>query len=119
MSDGYHLYCAYFKRLRCWVHLIRKAKGLCDSYTEEFHVYGQQVHDTLNHLINAIYQAREGSDEGMVSISVDHQKRLENLRTVYEEMSASPHQKKHGNWVGNSSMTGRLSFACSTIPPGH
>ncbi len=74
MSDGYQLYRAYLKRLRCWAHLIRKAKGLCDSYTEESRLYGQQVHDTLNHLINAIYQAREGPDEGTVSISANHQK---------------------------------------------
>ncbi len=93
MSDGYHLYRAYLKRLRCWAHLIRKAKGLCDCYTEDSRVYGQQVHDTLNHLIGAIYQAREGPDQGTVSILAAHQKRLENLRNVCEKMSASSHQK--------------------------
>ena len=93
MSDGYQLYRAYHQRLRCWAHLIRKAKGLCDSYTEESRLYGQQVHDTLNCLIDAIYQAREGPDEGTVSISADHQQKLENLRNVCEEMSASSHQK--------------------------
>jgi len=93
MSDGYQLYRAYHKRLRCWAHLIRKAKGLCDSYTEESRLYGQQVNDTLSCLIDAIYQAREGPDEGTVSISADHQQRLENLRNVCEEMAASSHQK--------------------------
>lgn len=93
MSDGYPLYRAYHKRLRCWAHLIRKAKGLCDSYTEESRTYGQQVHDTLNDLIDAMYQAREGPDEGTVSISADHQETLENLRNVCEAMSASSHQK--------------------------
>jgi IS1 family transposase len=93
MSDGYQLYRAHLKRLRCWAHLIRKAKGLCDSYTEESRKYGQQVNDTLNGLIDAIYQAREGPDEGTVSISADHQEKLETLRHVCEEMAASPHQK--------------------------
>ncbi len=93
MSDGYQLYRAHLKRLRCWAHLIRKAKGLCDSYTEDSRAYGQQVHDALNDLIDAIYQAREGPDEGTVSISVDHQETLENLRNVCEAMSASSHQK--------------------------
>lgn len=93
MSDGYQLYRAHLKRLRCWAHLIRKAKGLCDSYTEESRVYGQQVNATLNGFIDAIYQAREGPDEGTVSISAAHQKKLENLRNVCEEMSASPHKK--------------------------
>ena len=73
--------------------LIRKAKGLCDSYTEESRVYGQQVLDTLNDLIGAINQAREGPDQGMVSISADHQKKLKNLRNVCEEMAASSHKK--------------------------
>ena len=93
MSDGYRLYRAYFKRLRCWAHLIRKAKGLCESYTEDSRVYGQQVHNTLNHLIETIHQAREGPDAGKVSISADHQQTLETLRNVCEEMSASSHQK--------------------------
>ncbi len=93
MSDGYQLYRAYLKRLRCWAHLIRKAKGLCDSYTEQSRLYGRQVNDTLNCLIDAIYQAREGPDKGTVSIVVDHQQTLETLRNVCEEMAASTHQK--------------------------
>ncbi len=93
MSDGYHLYRAYHKRLRCWAHLIRKANGLCDSYTEESRRDGQQVNDTLTCLIDAIYQAREGPDQGTVSISADHQQTLETLRNVCEEMSVSSHQK--------------------------
>ncbi len=96
MNDGYQLYRAYLQRLRCWAHLIRKAKGLCDRYTEESRLYGQQVHDTLNGLIDAIYQAREGPDEGTVSILADHQQKLENLRNVCEEMPASSHQKTRG-----------------------
>lgn len=27
MTDGYSLYRSYLKRLRCWAHLLRKAKG--------------------------------------------------------------------------------------------
>ena len=93
MTDGYKLYRSYLKRLRCWAHLLRKAQGLCDCYTKNSQIYGKQVHDTLDSLVNAVYQAREGPDEGKVSISAHHQEQLENLRKVCEEMSACSHKK--------------------------
>jgi hypothetical protein len=31
MSDGYVIYRDYLRRLRCWAHLVRKAKGLQES----------------------------------------------------------------------------------------
>ena len=79
MTDGYKLYRSYLKRLRCWAHLLRKAQGLCDSYTKTSQLYGKQVQDTLDSLANAV--------------SAQHQEQLENLRKVGEEMSASSHKK--------------------------
>jgi len=93
MTDGYKLYRSYLKRLRCWAHLLRKAKGLEDSYSKTSRNQGKQVFDTLNELIKAVYQAREGPDEGKVSILETHQKQLKNLRQVCDLMSASPHKK--------------------------
>ena len=93
MTDGYSLYRAYLKRLRCWAHLLRKAKGLSDSYTKSSQSYGKQVLDILNGLIDAVYQAREGPDLGTVSISAHHQETLKNLRKVCEAMAASSHKK--------------------------
>ena len=93
MTDGYSLYRAYLKRLRCWAHLLRKAKGLCESYTLTSQTYGRQVQDILNDLIDAVYQAREGPDRGMVSIFAHHQETLKNLRKVCEAMTASSHKK--------------------------
>ena len=58
MSDGYGVYRDYLRRLRCWAHLIRKAKGLSESYHRSVRDYGTQVLGTLNHLMNAVYQAR-------------------------------------------------------------
>ena len=95
MTDGYSLYRAYLKRLRCWAHLLRKAKGLCDSYTLTSQAYGRQVQAILNDLIDAVYLAREGLDGGTVSISAHHQGTLGNLRKVCEAMSASSHKKTH------------------------
>jgi IS1 family transposase len=93
MTDGYSLYRSYLKRLRCWAHLLRKAKGLSESYTKTSKTYGKKVQDILDGLIDAIYQAREGPDRGTVSISAHHQETLKNLRKVCEAMAASPHKK--------------------------
>jgi hypothetical protein len=81
--------------------LIRKANGLCDSYPKDSRAHERQFRDTLDCLVDAVYQISEGSDEGAVSILAHHQKKLENLRNVCEEMSESSHQKIRG-WVGNS-----------------
>ena len=93
MTDGYRLYRSHLKRLRCWAHLLRKAKGLCESYTASSKDYGKQVHDILDSLIDATYQAREGPNKGKVSISAQCQEQLENLRKICEEMSISSHKK--------------------------
>lgn len=96
MADGYSLYRAYLKRLRCRAHLLRKAKGLCDSYTLTSQTYGKQAQAILNDLTDAVYLAREGPDGGTVSISAHHQETLANLRKVCVAMSASSHKKTHG-----------------------
>lgn len=93
MSDGYCIYRDYPKRLRCWAHLIRKACGLCDSYTEEIRSYGKQVNDHLNNLMDAIYAAREGPDKGKVSILDAHKETLKQLKALCEEMTKSTHKK--------------------------
>jgi len=95
MSDGYCIYRDYLKRLRCWAHLTRKAQGLCDSYTEEIRSYGKQVDDHLKHLMDAIYAAREGPDQGKVSILDAHKETLEQLKALCEEMTKSTHKKTH------------------------
>lgn len=96
MTDGYRLYRAYLKRLRCWAHLLRKAQGLCDSYTKSSQAYGQQVQAILNDLIDAVYQAREGPEAGTASILACHQGTLAQLRKLCVAMAASPHKKTHG-----------------------
>jgi len=95
MTDGYQTYRRYPKRLRCWAHLIRKACGLCDSYTESVRSYGQQVNDHLDRLMGAIYKAREGPDEGKVSIVDAHHESLEQLSALCEKMVESSHKKTH------------------------
>ena len=117
MSDGYGVYRGYLRRLRCWAHLIRKAKGLTESYHPSVREYGRQVLGTLNHLMDAVYQAREGPDQGTCSIAAEHQSALDDLRSVCESMGGV-RMKKRVRSVGNFSMIGMRSFACWIIPPG-
>ena len=53
MSDGWVSYRHYPRRLRCWAHLIRKARGLAESYHRDVRAFGRQVLDTLNALVAA------------------------------------------------------------------
>ena len=43
MSDGWVSYRHYPRRLRCWAHLIRKARGLAESYHRDVRAFGRQV----------------------------------------------------------------------------
>ena len=58
MSDGYSVYRKYLNRLRCWAHLLRKAKGLKESLNKEAQIFGQQTLDLLGMLIDSVRKAR-------------------------------------------------------------
>lgn len=93
MTDGYKVYREYSRRLRCWAHLVRKAKGLGESYDQAVRGYGQQLEALLDTLMTAVYQAREGPDAGKMSITKQHQNTLEAIRRLCEVMKASGHKK--------------------------
>lgn len=58
MTDGYGAYRHYEKRLRCWAHLLRKAKGLAESTDATAIVFGQLVLELMNTCMSAIYAWR-------------------------------------------------------------
>ena len=93
MTDGYKVYRRYSRRLRCWAHLIRKAKGLADSYDKQVRSNGKQLQRHLDTLMEAVYQAREGPDEGEQSIAIAHQDTVEKIRTLCTNMKSSTHKK--------------------------
>jgi IS1 family transposase len=95
MSDGYCIYRDHPKRLRCWAHLTRKARGLKECFSKTSRSYGRQVDVIMESLMNAIYSAREGPDEGKASIADNHREQLEHLKEICLEMSASSHNKTH------------------------
>lgn len=47
MTDGYQVYRAMKRRLRCWAHLVRKARGLAQCLDPPAQRFGQAVLDAL------------------------------------------------------------------------
>jgi hypothetical protein len=90
MTDGYQVYRRFHKRLRCWAHLLRKAKGLTESLSGEARLFGDASHGLLTELMEAVYQAREGPPS---SLAGRYQDRLEEFRLVCERHRDSGHEK--------------------------
>ena len=91
MSDGWGSYRHYWRRLRCWAHLIRKARGLAQSCHREARAFGQLVLTTLETLMAAVYAARE--DPPPVDLPTQHAPLLAALRAACEGHQGSTHQK--------------------------
>jgi hypothetical protein len=93
MSDGWGSYRHYPRRLRCWAHLIRKARGLVQSCDCEARAFGRIVLDTLEALMAAVYAAREGPPP--VDLPIQHAAVLAALRAACAGHQGSTHQKTH------------------------
>jgi len=78
--------------LRCWAHLIRKARGLAESYQSDVRAFGRQVLDALNALVAAVYAAREGPP---ADLPTQHARRLAELRVACEGRQGHAHAKTH------------------------
>ena len=93
MSDGWIAYRHYPHRLRCWAHLLRKARGLAQSCDREARAFGQTVLKTLDALMAAVYAAREGPPA--VDLPTQHAPALAALRVACEHYQGSDHGKTH------------------------
>lgn len=93
MSDGWGSYRHYPRRLRCWAHLIRKARGLAQSCDREARAFGRLVLTTLEALMATVYAAREGPPP--VDLPTQHAPLLAALRAACERGQGSVHQKTH------------------------
>jgi len=90
MSDGYLVYRNYARRLRCWAHLIRKARGLSESLNQEAQIFGEKVLICLTMLIEQIYQARAGPHTNLRTEFADQ---LEVLKAWCEQNRDNLHKK--------------------------
>lgn len=93
MSDGWIAYRHYPHRLRCWAHLIRKARGLAQICNWEAHRFGWQALKTLAVLMAAAYAAREGPPTG--DLSAQHTSALAELCTACAQHQNSNHAQTH------------------------
>ena len=93
MSDGYGQYRKYSKRLRCWAHLIRKARGLADSCNPDAVAFGTQVLESFTLFIKGIHQVRGSPDEPTPSIKVLFADELSHLQRLCEQHRNHTHTK--------------------------
>jgi transposase len=92
MSDGYWAYRDSPKRLRCWAHLIRKARGLAESRnTGEAKPFGKAVLVLFADLMAGIYAAREGPPEQ--SLRERFAARLATFKELCLQYSEAAHEK--------------------------
>ena len=90
MSDGYHAYRAYSKRLRCWAHLLRKARGLEESLVKSSQRFGKQTLEVLHTFLQAVYEARESPGE---DLKAKYQHPLDAFRVCCERYQDAEHEK--------------------------
>ena len=95
MSDGYQVYRHFKKRLRCWAHLIRKARGLRDSLSPVERRYGKRILAIMeDELMQAVYKARKGGlASAHHSIIEEHRESLDILKALCEKMANSKLKK--------------------------
>jgi len=91
MSDGYGVYRQYDWRLRCLAHLIRKARGLEQSFEAEAHRFGEKTLQVLETLMAAVYAAREGPPE--VPLGQQHAALLREFLAFCIRHSDAKHEK--------------------------
>jgi len=108
MSDGLKIYRRYLKRLRCWAHLDRKAKGLSESLDGEARRFGGQVLAIFEILRKAVYQAREAPPETS-NLRRVHGDLLGILMLACQEHADSSHEKTRALAREALSTIGRLS----------
>ena len=90
MTDGYQVYRAMKRRLRCWAHLVRKARGLAQGLDPPAQCFGQAVLDALSGLMQAVYEARESPGRDLES---EYRVEVEQLRVLCQQHREASHEK--------------------------
>jgi transposase len=91
MADGYKVYRTWLNRLRCWAHLLRKARGLEESTDGRVSEAGGKILALLTLLIEAILSARENPP--FEPLVVLHKQDIRYLRELCEQHRNDPHKK--------------------------
>jgi hypothetical protein len=93
MSDGFGAYRDYDQRLRCLAHLIRKARGLEQSLNRQAQQFGARTLELFEHLLDQVYQAREGPEPPEQSLYMQNLAVLNAFSNLCVDHWDCPHQK--------------------------
>ena len=93
MSDGWVVYREYANRLRCWAHLIRKARGLSESCSALATYVGLEMLTLLMTFKKAIYVARSQPDQALGMLMVEYENEIEQLKALCEAYQDSSNVK--------------------------
>ena len=93
MSDGWIVYREYANRLRCWAHLMRKARGLSESWTTIVSVTGTTILSLMTVFQNAIYAAREQPNQALGVLMLRYHHELEQLNALCVAHQDTRHDK--------------------------
>jgi len=94
MSDGWVVYREYANRLRCWAHLIRKARGLSESYNTEAATIGLQILALFTTFKSAIYTARDALEPvPLGTLTAQYANEIEQLKALCLAHFDSKHDK--------------------------
>jgi transposase len=93
MSDGWVVYREYANRLRCWAHLLRKARGLSESYHTKASDVRLQILALFTTFQNAIYTAREQPAQPLGTLVKQHENDIEALKALCITCRDSTHDK--------------------------
>lgn len=93
MSDGWVVYREYTNRLRCWAHLIRKARGLSESYHTRAADVGLQMLVLFTTFQNAIYTARSEPEQPIGTLARQLKNDIEALKALCIASRDSTHAK--------------------------
>ncbi len=91
MADGYSVYRAWLNRLRCWAHLLRKARGLKESTDGRVAGVGGEMLAILTRLVEAVLSARESPPP--VALTELHGEDIRRLRALCEMHRDDVHKK--------------------------
>lgn len=95
MSDGWFVYRDYANRLRCWAHLIRKARGLAESHNCEISDVGKKMLALFIKFQNAIYDMRDkiSQDIKAPSLAIQFADEIEKLKALCIAYRECKHDK--------------------------
>ena len=93
MSDGWVVYREYANRLRCWAHLIRKARGLSESYNFIAAKVGLAILALFTTFQDAIYTARSQPESALGALTKQYENEIERLKVLCADHKDSSHEK--------------------------